>query len=259
MKIYILADMEGISGIRRVEQVQSASPEYAEGRGLMIAEINAAIGAAFDAGAAEVVACDTHGGGGQVRVGEMDERAVYETPNAGRLMPSLDESFDAVVLLGHHARAGTQNGFLDHTMSSASWYEYRINDLVAGEIAIEAAYAGHYGVPVVMVAGDEAAVREARDLLGTVEGAVVKWGIGRNRAKCLALPRAHAEVRKAVGRALETPGRFTPFRPDLPATIQLTFYRSDMADDIGARPGIDRVDARTVRRQITSLLDVCRW
>ena len=77
-------------------------------------------------------------------------------------------------------------------MSSRSWFEYRINDLVAGEIAIEAAYAAHFGVPVVMVAGDGAAVREAQEHLGDVETAAVKWGIGRNRAKCLALPQAHA-------------------------------------------------------------------
>ena len=259
MRVYILADMEGISGIRRIEQVQSASPEYAEGRDLMIREINVAVDAAFAAGASEVVACDTHGGGGQVRVGEMDARAVYETPNAGRMMPSLDASFAGVVLLGHHARAGTLNGFLDHTMSSASWFEYRINDQVVGEIGIEAAYAGHYGVPVVAVAGDEAAANEAAEQLGTVETAAVKRGIGRNRARCLALPAAHELVRNAVGRALANPGRFRPWTPELPATIRLTFYRSDMADDLAARPGVERVDARTLRRRIDSLLDICRW
>lgn len=259
MKVYILADMEGISGIRRIEQVQSASPEYAEGRDLMIREINVAIDAAFGAGASEVVACDTHGGGGQVRVGDMDPRAAYETPNAGRLMPSLNESFVGVVLLGHHARAGTLDGFLDHTMSSASWFEYRINDMVVGEIAIEAAYAAHYGVPVVALVGDEAAAREASEQLITVETAAVKRGIGRNRARCLALPAAHELVRDAIGRALSDPKRFKPWKPELPATIQLTFYRSDMADDLGARPGVERVDARTLRRRIDSLLDVCRW
>ena len=259
VKVYILADMEGVSGIRRIEQVKSDSPEHAEGRDLMIREINAAVAAAFDAGAAEVVACDTHGGGGQVRVGDMDPRAVYETPNAGRLMPSLDRTFAGVVLLGHHARAGTIDGFLDHTMSSASWFEYRINDRVVGEIAIEAAYAAHHDVPVIAVTGDEAAAREAVEQLGTVETAAVKQGIGRNRARCLSLPAAHRLVREAIGRALRDPGRFRPWKPGLPATVQLTFYRSDMADDLAARPGVERVDARTLRRRIESLLDVCRW
>jgi D-amino peptidase len=189
----------------------------------------------------------------------MDPRAVYETPNAGRLMPSLDNSFDGVILLGHHARAGTRDGFLDHTMSSASWFEYRINDRVVGEIGIEAAYAGHYDVPVVAVVGDEAAAREAAEILGDVETAGVKRGIGRNRARCPALPAAHELVRGAIGRALANVDRFRPWKPELPATIQLTFYRSDMADELGARAGAERVDARTLRRRIDSLLDVCRW
>jgi D-amino peptidase len=263
MKIYILADMEGISGIRTMPQVKRDSPsEYAEGRRLMMDDINAAIDAAYANGATEVVACDTHGGGGQVILRDMDPRATYETPpqpSGGRLMPALDESFDGVILLGHHARAGTLNGFLDHTMNSREWFEYTINGQPVGEIGIEAAYAGHFGVPVIAVSGDEAAVREAQALLGPVEGAVVKWGIGRNRARCLSLPNAHQAIRDAVARALVSIGDKKPFQPDLPATVELTLYRSDMADAYAAKPGVERIDARTVRRQVGSLLDICHW
>jgi D-amino peptidase len=263
MKIYILADMEGISGIRTMPMVKRDSPgEYAEGRRLMMEDINAAIEAAFEGGATEVVACDTHGGGGQVILREMDPRALYETPaqpSGGRLMPALDDSFDGAILLGHHARAGTLNGFLDHTMSSRQWFEYRINGQPVGEIGIEAAYAGHFGVPVIAVSGDEAAVREAQDLLGPVEGAVVKWGVGRNRARCLALPAAHQAIRDAVARALASIDRMTSFQPELPAVVELTLYRSDYADAFAAKPGVERVDARTVRRTVHSLLDICHW
>lgn len=259
MKIYILADMEGISGIRKMDQVQRESPEYPEGRVLMMQDINAAVEGAFEGGATSVVVADTHGGGGQVRVREMDARAVYEMPGRGELMPSLDRGFDGLILLGHHARAGTIDGFLDHTMSSSSWFEYRINGKVVGEIGIEAAYAGHHGVPVVMVSGDEATAREARATLGRVECAVVKWGVGRNKAKCLPLPRAHALIRETAKRAVSRDGSFRPFRPRLPARVQLTFYRTDMAEELAFRPGIERVDARTVRRTVRSLRDICRW
>jgi D-amino peptidase len=267
MKIYILADMEGISGIRTMSMVargrERDSPgEYAEGRRLMMAELNAAIEAACESGATEVVACDTHGGGGQIDLREMDPRAVYETPgepSGGRLMPALDETFDGVILLGHHARAGTLNGFLDHTMNSRQWFEYRINGQPVGEIGIEAAYAGHYGVPVIAVSGDEAAVREAQALLGPVEGAVVKWGVGRNRARCLALPAAHQAIWDAVARGIGAIERMSPFQPNLPAVVELTLYRSDFADAYAAKPGVERVDARTVRRTVDSLLDICHW
>ncbi|MDQ3814257.1 MAG: M55 family metallopeptidase [Armatimonadota bacterium] len=259
MKIYILADMEGISGIRLLEQVQRDAREYGEGRELMMQDINVAIEAAFEAGATEVVACDTHAGGGQMSVAQMDGRAVYETPNCGRMMPSLDESFAGVILLGHHARAGTLNGFLDHTMSSASWFEYRINGQVVGEIGIEAAYAGHYDVPVIAVSGDEAACQEAQEVLGKVECAVVKWGIGRNRATCLSLPQAHEKIRQAIAIALTSIDDYRPYKPALPATVRLTLYRSDMADTLAIQPGVTRIDARTVEKTVDSLLQIKGW
>jgi len=259
MKIYILADMEGISGIRKMNQVQSDSPEYAEGRVLMMKDINAAVDGAFLGGATEVVVADTHGGGGQVRIAEMDSRAVYEMPGAGSMMPSLDKTFDGVILLGHHARAGTLNGFLDHTMNSGAWFEYRINGKIVGEIGIEAAYAGHFNVPVIMVSGDVATAKEARATLGSVECAVVKWGIGRNKAKCLPLDKAHAIIRETTQQAVSKAGSFRAFKPKLPATIQLTLYRTDYAEEYASRPGVERISARTVQRVATSLKDICRW
>jgi len=256
MKVYVHADMEGISGIRSMVQVQFDSPEYAEGRRLMMADMNVAIDAAFVAGATEVIACDTHGGGGQIDVREMDPRAVYELPASGRMMPSLDESFTAVVELGRHARAGTLNGFLDHTMSSKSWFEYKLNGQPMGELGIVAAYAGHYDVPVVAVSGDAAAAKEAADLLDGVECAVVKWGLGRNKARCLSIENAHAEIRRAVEQGIRNAANVQPFKPSLPATIELTFCRSDMADAVMHIRGLERIDARTVRRQSNSLLDL---
>ena len=260
MKIYILADMEGISGIRLMAQVKSDSPaEYAEGKRLMMQDINAAIDGAFLGGATEVIAADTHGGGGQVQIGEMDPRAIYEMPAVGEMMPSLDETFAGVILLGHHAHAGTINGFLDHTMDSSAWFEYRINNQVLGAIGIEAAYAAHWNVPVIMVSGDEAACAEAKHDLGAVETATVKWGTGRNKARCLPLPKAHDVIREAAKRAVERAKSFKPFKPTLPATLQLTLYRSDMADGFVGKPGVERVDARTVRKTIKTLRDACRW
>jgi D-amino peptidase len=261
MKIYILADMEGISGIRRIEQVSTAGggEPYEEGRRLMIAEVNATVAACFDAGADEVIACDTHAGGGQLRMAEMDDRAEYETPGSGRLMPSLDASFDGVILLGHHAMAGTTTAFLDHTMSSSSWFEYRLNDRPMGEIGIEAAWAGHYDVPVILVTGDAATAREAVDTLGSVETAVVKQAVARNRARCLSLPEAHRLIAEAVQRAIGRISDLAAFKPALPATIQLTLCRTDQCEEKAFTPGTQRVDGRTVRRPITTMLDVVRW
>ena len=256
MKIYILADMEGISGIHKPEETQAGSAAYTTGCKLMMDDMNVAIAAAFEAGATAVVACDTHCGGGQLRLDAMDPRATYVTPNAGLMMPALDESFAGLILLGHHARAGTRNGFLDHTMNSAGWFEFRINDQVVGEIGMEAAYAAHYGVPVIAVTGDEATAVEARALLSDVECAVVKTGIGRNRAHCLSTVEAHKRIRQAIVDALRKGRRFAPWKPSLPATLELTVYRSDMADAYAGRPEIERVGPRTLRARITALKDI---
>ncbi len=260
MKIYILCDMEGISGIRYPEQVDGQSSAYEEGRLLMMADVNAAVEGCFRGGAKEVVVCDTHGGGGQLRLEQMDARATYERPAKNYLMPSLDESFAGAMLLGHHAMAGTQDAFLDHTMNSARWFEYRLNGRPVGEIGIEAAYAGHFGVPVVLVSGDEATAREARALLGPeVETPVVKWALGRNRARCLPPAVARQRITEAAARAVAGAGRCRPFRPSIPATIELTLYRTDYAEEYLARAGVERADSRTIRVKVNSLVDIHRW
>jgi D-amino peptidase len=259
MNIYILADMEGVSGIHSPDQVDRSKPEFEAGCRLLLEEMNVAVDAALAAGATHVRVCDTHGGGGNVQPAMLDVRARSETPLRGRMMPSLDPSFAGVVLLGHHARAGTIGGFLDHTISSRSWFEFRINGQCVGEIGIEAAYAGHFGVPVIAVTGDEATAREARELLGPVPCAVVKSATTRNRAQCLALPDAHARVREAIASGIRAAGTLHPFRPDLPATVQLTLYRTDMAEDLLGTPGTERVDARTLRKTVATLQEIRAW
>ncbi len=260
MKVYILVDMEGASGIWKMEMVKKEFPsDYVEGKAFLEGDINAAVAAAFEAGASEVVVCDSHSGGGNVNMRNLNPKAVYETSNVGHIMPSLDKTFSGIILLSHHAMAGTLNGFLDHTWNSMEWFEFKINGKPTGEIGIEAAYAAHFNVPVIAVTGDEAACREARDTLGAVERAIVKWGIGRNRAKCLPPDAAHEEIRQAVLRGVRSIPRRKPFKPRLPMTLEKTYYRSDMADKDAATTGARRVDARTVRKVVNSHKNIFWW
>ncbi|MEX0777537.1 MAG: M55 family metallopeptidase [Phycisphaeraceae bacterium] len=253
MKIYILADMEGISGIRKVEEValgQNHVPsEYAYGRKLMMDEINQAVAGCFDGGATEVVACDTHGGGGQVQLGDMDERAVYETPVNGNPMPALDSSFAGLILIGHHAMAGTADAFLEHTMSGPTIHHWKMNGQSIGEIAIEAGYAGHFNVPLIMVSGDAAVCAEAKAFFGDIETACVKWGISRHRARCLAAKAGCKLVRQACRRAVERAGQgaFAPYRPATPLTMEIEFQRNDYADATANNPAFERTGGRTIR------------
>ena len=156
-----MADMEGISGIHLMSQVKKEFPEdYAYGKKLLTEEINFVVDALFRLGADEIVVRDGHAGGYNINMGDMDGRAKYE-PACYPSLYWLDESFDGLIIIGQHSMAGTRNGFLDHTMNSMEWFQYKINGRPAGEIAILAARAGARKVPVLAVTGDEMAVREA--------------------------------------------------------------------------------------------------
>lgn len=262
MKIYILTDMEGISGIWRPEQVQKGNPEYEKARRLLCEDVNSAIAGAFDGGAEEIVVLDGHGSGDNFIMEILDERAVYETvKNPLEVMPSLNESFSGLIQIGCHAMAGTLNGFLDHTQSSISWFNLYVNGRKFGEIGQAGAYAGAFGVPVIMVTGDKAACEEARRFFGEIELVTVKEGLGRNKARCISLKQAHKMIYDAAARAVQRvrSGEFKPFILEAPIEMKLELCRSDYADEYATRPGVERLDARTVRKIIKSAKEIYYW
>jgi D-amino peptidase len=250
MKIYMMTDMEGVSGIHRVEFVQRGTDRFEEGRRLLTADVNAAIAGCFDAGATEVVVRDGHGGADSFLIEDIDPRAVVDHGGGGRWWGCVDGSFDAVMIVGQHAMAGTLDGFLDHTQSSTSWYEFTINGRAVGEIGQFACMAGAFDLPVVLVTGDRAACDEATELLGPVEVVSVKEGKGRNFALCLAPKRARQLIREGAARAMKRVGKIAPWKPEPPLEVVLKFNRSDYADEIAWRKGNERIDARTVRRVV---------
>jgi len=256
MKIYLLCDMEGTSGIWRREQTDSSSAHYQQGRELLMADVNAAIRGAYEGGASEILVCDTHGGGPNFLIEKMDPRPRYETPSESSPLPSIDETFAGLILTGHHAMAGTLNGFLDHTQSSASWFDYQINGESYGEIGQETAYAGHWGVPLIMVTGDEAACAETQRQFAGAVTVAVKRALGRNRACCLHPEKARELIRQGAAEAVGKARMLKPWRLVAPITLELTYYRTDMADSAAARPGNERVGARTVRRVVQSAAEV---
>jgi len=256
MKVYMFTDMEGVSGIHRVEFTQPGSGRYEEGRRLLTADVNAGVAGCFDGGATEVVVRDAHHDGDNFLVEEIDGRAVIDHGGVGAWGGCLDASFDAAMIVGQHAMAGTLNGFLDHTQSSQSWYEFTINGRAAGEIGQFACLAGAFDVPVVMLSGDRSATEEATQLLGPIEVAAVKEGTGRNFATCLSPKKARELIRQAAARSLKLVGKIKPWKPKLPIEVVLKLTRSDYADAIALRPGNERLDARTVRRVIDDPLRI---
>lgn len=235
MKILIATDMEGITGVTTWDQVTPGHAEYARFRRLMTEDVNAAIRGAFDAGAHEVIVADGHWNGSNILIEELDARAKLNTgsPSPFSMMQGIDETIDGVMFVGYHARNGSPNAILDHTWSSRTVANVWLNDMLTGEYGLNAAVAGHFGVPVIMVSGDQTACAQVTELLGAVETAVVKQATSRFAAECLPPQAAQELICLSAERAVErlTQGDAPePFVLETPITVTIEFFTSDMAD-----------------------------
>ena len=254
-KVLMVTDLEGISGIAKIEQVMDTdSPDYIHSREYLMADVNAAIAGCFDGGAEAVYVWDGHGGGVNFIPGTLDARA---TQIDGNTIMGVVRDCDVLMLVGMHAMSGTAKAFLDHTQSSKTIFDYKYNGIRRGEITQECIFAGYFGIPCVMVTGDRAACREAEALLPGVITAEVKSAEVRNVADCLPFEEAHKRIHDAAVAGMALEGR-EAFDPGFPLTIEVTFTRADYCDmhDTDWR---ERVDARTMRRvshKIESYYDI---
>lgn len=244
-RIFISADMEGICGVVGSDQTATAGAGYEGARKLMTLEVNAAIKGAFAGGAAEVVVNDAHGRMCNIIPDELDKRAflISGSPKKLGMMEGIDGLFWGAFFIGYHARAGG-TGLLEHTYYGRVVSNLKLNGQDSGELALNAAVAGHFGVPVLLVTGDSAVAAEASALLPGVRTVVVKEPLGRYAAKGIHPEQARELVAEAATRALEPAGRPHPFRPKTPTLIELEFRDSGMADMAEAIPGSRRTGAR---------------
>ncbi|HBP37369.1 MAG TPA: hypothetical protein DD640_01250 [Clostridiales bacterium] len=254
MKIYIVTDLEGISGVDSIDMIKVDHPRHRFAIERLMADTNAAIDGAFLGGASMVTVNDGHGGGNNFDLSLLDPRAVFDTRENKN--SHLDDSYAGTFFIGTHAMAGTINAFLDHTQSSASWFNYWVNGRRCGEMAQWAISSAYYDVPVLMVSGDETACAEARSFFNPVACAAVKYANGRNHALCYDLKESEDSIREAARSGMALIGQVKPFKPLLPMEIKLELYRSDYCDELASLPDVERLDARTIRKVVNSYQDV---
>ncbi len=246
MKIFVMTDMEGVSGICRSEQVSSGERLYEEGRRFLTLDVNACVEGLFAGGADEVVVKDAHGGrGGNLLWEEVDPRADYLMGETGRQRLAGIETCDALVLLGFHAMAGTPEAILEHTMSSASWQNFHLNGRRVGEICLDAAVAGENGVPAVMLSGDDKACREAQQFIPGIVTACVKWGLCREGGRLLPSARAHALITEAACEAVQKADTIEPLVIEPPITARLERVSKGRLPTRGEKPYVKIIDGRT--------------
>ena len=249
LKVFISVDMEGICGVVAVEQTTPGNPEYVAAKKWMADDANAAIDGAFRAGASEVVVNDSHGSQRNIDPGDLNPTAVLISgaPTPQSMMQGIDETYDAVLFVGYHAGAGTQDAVLDHTISGSVVQSIKVNGVELPELGLNAAIAGAYGVPVVFISGDVAVCKQAKAILGSeVVTAPVKDGIGRYAARLVPFAEARRGIRDRVTDALRKLDQFKPFKIATPCKFELQYYISAQADMAMYFPGVQRVNARTV-------------
>jgi D-amino peptidase len=226
LKVFISVDMEGIAGLVTSAETGASGPDYGYFRRVMSAEANAAVLGAFDAGATEVVVRDSHGSARNILPDMLDPRARLIRDWSGGpkwMMEGIDASFDAVVFIGYHARAGTPNAVIDHT-DNGNVVDFAINGVTLPEAGINALMAGSYDVPVVFVAGDQAICDQVTDLFGNIATVATKEGIG-GASNGLHPDSANALIRAGVAEAVRDRSQYEPFTMTTPYTLVLKLKR----------------------------------
>jgi D-amino peptidase len=261
LKIYISADMEGVVGVVTGDQLGPGGFEYGQARRYLTEEVNAAIGAARAAGATEIVVSDSHGNGENLLMDLLppDILLVRSWPRPLMMMEGIDESFDAVFFIGYHASTTNPRGVRAHTMSSGNLTGVRLNGVSVPEAGINAAIAGHFGVPAVMISGDDAIVEEAQALLGNIEGAVLKWSHGFHSATTVMPEEAQRRIGAAVVSALDRLRSFEPYRMDGPVRLEVSFKNYLPAELLAYLPTVRRVDSHTIEYTGQDMLEISRF
>lgn len=265
MKILISGDMEGVSGITQWEQVTPDHPEYmTRSRALYTGDLNAAIEGAYQGGATALVVSDGHWNGTNALIEQLDSRARlnHGSPSPMSMVQGIDQNVDALMLVGYHAMAGTAAAILDHTWSNARIANVYINGRRTGEIGLNLGVAGHFGVPPILITGDQTACAEGIAFGGeAMQTAIVKNATSQFAAECLPLVESRRRIREAAQAAVAglIAGRAPkPFSVAKPTTLAVEFVYSRHADRALLFPGATRMTGTRVEVTLPDMLAAYR-
>jgi D-amino peptidase len=257
MNLYITLDAEGVTTITALDQVRHGQPEFADLRRLLTQEINASIEGALTAGAEAILVNEGHGKHRNV-LPEQLHTAAHLLTGREKLLHYMHgvEGYDGMFMIGYHAGPYHTRAVLSHTFHA---YDLTVNGRRLSEIGMGMALAGHYGVPTLLVTGDEAACEEARALVPAVETVAVKQGISSVAAIHLHPQVAQARIREAAARALQRVNEISPFTLEPPFTIEIQLYSTLMADMHEYVPGCIRSGERSVEYKADSFPEIFKF
>jgi D-amino peptidase len=261
LKVYISVDMEGVGGVVTSDQLGPTGFEYARARQWMTDEALAAIQGARDAGATSILVSDSHGNGQNLLIEQLpsDVTVIRSWPRPLMMMEGIDSTFTVAVFVGYHASTSNVTGVRAHTMSSATLTSVKLNGTEVPEGGLNAAIAGHFGVPVVAVTGDDAAVTEVRQFTGPIEGAVVKRAISFHAAATMTPKAAQELIRARVKAGVERRASAKPHVLPGPVTLEMSFKNYRAAELLAYLPAVTRVNAHTIRFTGRDIVEVSKF
>jgi D-amino peptidase len=249
LKVYVSVDMEGIAGVNHPHPTNAGHERYPAAVELMIGEANAAVEGALAAGATDVLVNDSHGGMYNLLPERMHPAArVLQGQKAWSMVEGAQEGFDVALFVGYHARAGHPRGTIAHTYSGAP-VETRLAGRPTGEYGLNALVLGAWGIPVGLVAGDDALAEEVAAWLPWAERVVVKVASGGSAAASVHPTVAADRVRAGAERALRaaSAGSLEILVVPPPVVIEVDYRRGVEADHAAIVPGVERVGDRGIR------------
>jgi len=261
LKIYISADMEGIVGVVTGEQLGPTGFEYGRFREFMTQEVNAAIQGAMAAGATDIVISDSHGNGQNLLIEKLPREVwvVRSWPRPLGMMQGIDETFAGAIFIGYHTGTTNLDGVRAHTLSSARLTDVRLKGVSVSEAGLNAAIAGHFNVPIIMVSGDDAVVKETTALLGNIEGAIVKYASGFHSARTMTPEASYALIREKAQRAVSRIREFKPYKLSGPIELDVRFKNYRPAEVLSYLSIIQRPDSHSIRFVGKDMIEVSKF
>lgn len=259
LKVFISVDMEGITGVVNWEEVSRDGKDYDYFRRIMTKETNAAIEGALAAGATDILVRDSHGSARNILPDLLNKNAKLLRDWSGgfmSMMEGIDKSFDAVIFIGYHAKAGTPNALLEHTMTG-NVLDISINGVSLPEAGVNALIAGYYDIPVVFVSGDMAICEQAKKLFGEVKTIPVKKGIG-NAALNLHPEVAREKIKEGVKNALLNLKKFEPYKLSPPYKMVLKLKSEELVNEKSYYPGAKRTGDWELTFESNDLMEVMK-
>lgn len=249
MKIFISVDLEGVNKVVKPEQVLSGNVDYEETKKLLTSEVNAAISGIKEAGATQILVNDSHDNMTNLDLEYLDPSAELITGDSKKysMVHGADETFDAAIFIGYHAKAGTPFAIMDHSFYPKIIQDIKVNDISCGEIGLNMLYLAEKKVPVVMISGDKAACEEAKAANPTCQTVCVKEAQGRFSAKCLPIKKSLESIRETAKNAVLNLHNIRTIKLPQNPVLEIKFSSTNLADAASLVPKIERIDPMSIR------------